>query len=176
MGKKVYLLRHAKSDWSNMALADRDRPLNKRGEKASSLIGARLAEDGFQVDQVICSTAQRAVQTLERVVAAGSFNWQVDYTCCLYGAGANRLLSVIHKQDDKHDSILLVGHNPGLEELALALSFSGDPGLFRKVRKKVPTGSLISLDFNHDSFAQIGVGTGKLVNFMRPKHEFLQPA
>jgi phosphohistidine phosphatase len=159
-----------------MALADRDRPLNKRGEKASSLIGKRLSEEGFTVDHVVCSTAQRAVQTLERVTAAGGFDWPVDYSSCLYGAGANRLLSVIHQQDDSLESILLVGHNPGLEELALALSISGDPGLFKKVRKKVPTGSLISLEFNHDSFSQIGVGTGRLVNFMRPKHEFLQPA
>jgi phosphohistidine phosphatase len=176
MGKKLYLLRHAKSDWSNLALSDRDRPLNRRGEAAATLIGARLAAEGFTVDQVICSPAQRAVQTLERLVASGGFNFPVTYDDCLYGAGASRLLSIIHKQNDAADSLMLVGHNPGLEELALAISMKRKTKLIGKVRKKVPTGSLISLEFDLDSFSKIGASSGCLVGFRRPKHEFLLPA
>lgn len=174
MPKKIYLLRHAKSDWSNLALGDHDRPLNDRGIQAADLIGRKLAASSFSPDAVLCSTAQRAVETLDRLMTAGSFNWHIDLRRNLYHASADRLLTAIHGEDSSVDSILLVGHNPGLQDLALALVSEGDQHVVNKVRKKVPTGAFLCLEFDVADFRDITVGSGRLTSFMRPKHEFLQ--
>lgn len=174
MPKKLYLLRHAKSDWSNLALSDHGRPLNDRGRQASDLIGSRLAQMAFSPDIVLCSTAQRTVETLERLMSAGRFNWHTQKKRDLYHASANRLLKVIHQVDSAQNRLLLVGHNPGIQDLAVALTGDGDADQTYRLGRKLPTGSFVSLEFDVDCFSQISVGTGRLRAFMRPKHEFLQ--
>jgi len=176
VSKRIYLLRHAKSDWMDMALSDHKRPLNERGEKAADLVGCKLALKGFSPDLVYCSTAKRAVETLERVMTSGGFNWHVEHRGSLYGASADTLLTFIHQADPACDALLFVGHNPGFQDLALALAAEEkcDNGKLKKLRKKFPTGAFLCLEFDVDTFPQIAVGGGILKCFMRPKYEFLQ--
>ena len=174
MTKTVYLLRHAKSDWSDLTISDHDRRLNSRGEKASSLIGHKLREMCVSPDTVICSTALRTKLTLNRIMDAGNFNWDPLYKRSLYAAGADRLLTEIHGLPEDQKSVLLVGHNPGIQDLALALAGETDKSTKKRLRKKVPTGAFIRLDFDVNCFKRVAVGRGKLLYFMRPKHEFLQ--
>jgi len=172
--KKIYLLRHAKSDWANMAISDHDRPLNSRGKEAADLIGHKLASFAFAPDIVVCSTALRAMETLDRVRKSGGFAWHVEHRRRLYGASADTLLTAIHRQDSTAKSVFLVGHNPGLQDLALALASNTESDMYHHLDAKLPTGGFLCLEFDVDSFPEISVGSGKLTHFLRPKHEFLR--
>lgn len=172
--KKVYLLRHAKSDWSALSMSDHNRQLNKRGEKAASFIGRKLAEAAFEPGLVLCSTALRATQTLDQLMAAGNFNWHTQHKRSLYHASADTMLTMVHSVSPDVGSVLLVGHNPGMQDLALALTGRSEPATLARLKKKMPTGAFIKLEFNVNCFSQIAVGGGNLTGFMRPKQEFMQ--
>ncbi len=111
--KTLYLLRHAKSDWSDPALPDHDRPLNKRGKRARRALADHVA--GMAVDLVVCSTARRARATAKPVVEA--LGCPVEYDRSVYGAGPDELLDVLHALDDSLGAVMLVGHNPSMEDL-----------------------------------------------------------
>lgn len=173
MSKHLHLLRHAKSEWTATSNRDHDRPLAERGEEAADLIGHRLALEAFSPDLVLCSSALRARQTLSRVADSGGFTWPTLYDEALYGADAQALLAAIAAVDPAVNSLLLVGHNPGLQDLALALSSRGDASLKDRLAHKVPTGAFIEITIDVNSFGEITEGSGTLRRFMRPKHEFL---
>jgi len=111
--KTLYLLRHAKSDWSDPALPDHDRPLNKRGKQGRRAVADHVA--GTAVDLVVCSTARRARSTAKPVVEA--LGCPVDFDGSVYGAGPDELLDVLHALDDGLGAVMLVGHNPSMEDL-----------------------------------------------------------
>lgn len=168
--KTLYFLRHAKSDWTDLSLSDHERPLNARGRRACIKIGLAMRALGIQPSLVLCSTAVRARETLDRVTSAGNLSWPVALEQDLYGAGVDRLLSLIRQQSDTHESLLLVGHNPGFQDLILGLS--GDEaseGLLGRVARKLPTAAFAELVFPEDSFRRVGRGSGKLTQFFRPK-------
>src|SRR5262249_19758866 len=110
--KTLYLLRHAKSDWSDTSLTDHDRPLNKRGKRAPAGVVAHVA--GWNVDLVVCSTARRARQTAKPVIAA--LDCPVQYDPSVYLAAVEDLFAVVRALPDDAERVMLVGHNPSLEE------------------------------------------------------------
>lgn len=168
--KTLYFLRHAKSDWGDMALSDHQRPLNARGRRATAKIGAALRQQGVNPGKVLCSTAVRARETLERVMQAGDFDWPVHYVAELYGASADRILAVIREQPDAQDSLLLVGHNPGFQDIVLGLVDSEEKeGLLERVSRKLPTGAFTHIEFHTDTFRDISLGAGHLADFFKPK-------
>ena len=168
--KTLYFLRHAKSDWSDMSLPDYERPLNERGRRACVKIGLNLQRMAISPDRVLCSTATRAEETLERVMSAGDHTWPVTSESSLYGAGADRILSLIRQQADDYSSLLLVGHNPGFQDLVIGLSGEeAEAGLINRATKKLPTGAFAAISFSEDSFRQIGLGSGCLQQFIKPK-------
>ncbi|MFC3052180.1 SixA phosphatase family protein [Kordiimonas pumila] len=169
--KRLYLLRHAKSDWSNMGLVDHDRILNRRGQKAAALIGQRFKDFGREPDLVVCSTALRARETLDRLMAAGSYNWNVQNEKRLYGASPDTILSIVHQYGASCDTLMLVGHNPGMADVAKALAGDAKPGLLERLISKVPTGAMITLEFDIPSFQGVRAKSGMLTQFLRPKHE-----
>lgn len=169
--KKLYLLRHAKSDWSNLGVSDHDRVLNKRGRKASTLLGYRFREFGLRPDTVVCSTAARARETLDRAMDAGQLDWHVATDPRLYGASPDTILTIIHEYGDSADSLMLVGHNPGFADVAKALAGEAKQGMLERLRHKVPTGALITLKFDVNSFRDVRAQSGVLTHFLRPKHE-----
>ncbi len=168
--KTLYFLRHAKSDWSDYSLSDHERPLNARGRRACIKMGREMHRLAVAPDMALCSTATRAQETLERVMSAGDLSWPVTSEGSLYGASADRILSLIRQQSDDHDSLLLVGHNPGFHDLVVGLSGSeADEGLLARALRKLPTGAFAQISFSENTFQTIGLGGGRLVRFLKPK-------
>lgn len=168
--KTLYFMRHAKSDWSDGTLSDHDRPLNARGRRAAAKMGAILQRLDVNPDVVLCSTAVRACETLSRVMSAGNFNWPIVKEQRLYGAGADAILQVIRQQPATSSSILLVGHNPGFEDLVVGLS---DPATnissYMRIKKKYPTAAFAAVMFDVDVFQDVSLGRGTLRQFIKPK-------
>lgn len=137
--KRLWLLRHAKSSWDDPALADHDRPLAPRGRKAAELIGAHLRREQIRASLVVCSSALRARETLELIRASGEIRIERE----LYAATANQLLERLHRVPDELDAVMLIGHNPGIQDLTVGLL--GDAG--GPPARKFPTGALATLTF-----------------------------
>lgn len=120
--KTITLLRHAKSDWGNSQLEDHERPLNARGRRAAPLIGRYIAENELAPDVILASTALRAQQTLDLVVSQWSHRPPEIYCSQnLYLASPQAILSEVAKLSYAWKSVLVVGHNPGMGELASIL-------------------------------------------------------
>ena len=141
--RQLHLLRHAKSSWDEPGLDDHERPLARRGERACRRLAERISRDGPHPQLVLCSTATRARQTLELLRAALG-DTQVTFEDGLYHASAQALLERIRALDPELDEILLVGHNPGLQDLALLVAA---PSAKRaRIEEKLPTGALVTLE------------------------------
>ena len=161
--KRLYLLRHAKSSWDEPGLADRDRPLAPRGRRASKVMSEYLRDEGISPELVLCSPSQRTRETLERI---GIDDSRVRIEDDLYGASAGDLLAVLNRVADDVDSVMLIGHNPGIQDLAIQLAGPG-PEIAR-VRQKFPTAALAALE--HDgTWTQLTPGSAELVAFVKPK-------
>jgi len=118
----LYLLRHAKSSWDDASQQDFERPLNNRGRKACAVIGEVIEEKGIDFDLVLVSTALRTRQTIELVKEWAKLRGEVRYDERIYEATVSQLLEVISQVDNDRKSVLLVGHNPGLEGLLTLLT------------------------------------------------------
>jgi phosphohistidine phosphatase len=149
----LYLLRHAKSSWEFFDLPDHDRPLAPRGKRAAKAMARHLREQGIVPELVLCSTATRARETLERV---GLGDGNVAFESGLYGASAATLLRRLDDVDA--ESVMLVGHNPGLHDLALRM-LRNPPA---ELEAKFPTGALVAMELGDD-------GTAELLEFTRPR-------
>src|SRR5262249_9496945 len=125
--RTLWLLRHAKASTGSDGLADRDRPLNARGRDAAARIGRHLAERGAHPDLVLCSPSVRTRETLDLVSAALGADLAIDFDSELYLASELDLQRRVEQVQDSASSVLLVGHNPGVAELALRLAVRGDP-------------------------------------------------
>jgi len=168
--KTLFLLRHAKSSWDDPSLGDHDRPLNARGEKAATLVGAYLSKHHAHIDLVLCSTAVRAVETRKRVMTAiGAPYPPVEHERGLYLCGAHTLLERLRDAPDSATGLMLVAHNPDLHELANALTGSGDHGLRHDLADKFPTGACAVLVFETLRWADLEMGAGRLADFVQPR-------
>ena len=164
--RRLYLLRHAKSSWKEAGLPDRERPLAPRGRRAAKAMARHLADAGIEPQLVLCSPARRSLETLEHVRAAlGGAEVQVEPE--LYGTGAAALLGRLQRVPDAVGSVMLIGHNPALQHVALELARPGPAR--REVAAKYPTGALIELELPADSWAGVAGVDGELVTFVRPR-------
>lgn len=120
--KTLLLLRHAKSSWKDADALDFERPLNGRGKKAAPLVGRLLRERKIEPELILCSPAERARQTASLVVEAASLACAVRFDERIYEASAARLLEVVSQVEEEAQTLLLVGHNPGLEGLLALLT------------------------------------------------------
>src|SRR6266576_2330919 len=120
--KRLFLLRHAKSSWDDAELADHDRPLAPRGRRAAKLIAEHLRRQSVPPALVLCSSAQRTRETLDRIAPALGEEVPVQIERELYAASEQRLLERLRAITGGVESMLLIGHNPGLEQLALSLA------------------------------------------------------
>jgi phosphohistidine phosphatase len=134
--KSLIVLRHAKSSWTDPELTDQERPLKKRGRKASVLIGDFLRDQRLKPDLVLCSTARRAVETVELVLETAGFDVETKYDDRLYLATPTLCVEVVAEVDSRKKRVLLVGHNPGLEDLLNRLT---------GVRELMPTAALAEI-------------------------------
>jgi phosphohistidine phosphatase len=159
--KSVLLLRHAKSSWKQPKLADHNRPLNKRGKRDAPLMGRLLKKKGLVPDIIISSTAIRARATAEAVAKASSYKGEIFLNKSLYAAGPDAYLNVMHHLSNEYVRALIIGHNPGLEELVEMLT--GEIHL-------MPTCSLAHVKFRVDKWSDIDNKIkGKVAGIWRPR-------
>ena len=166
--KKLTLLRHAKSGWDDPVSRDFDRPLNPRGRRAARTVGREMKAQGLAFDLVLASPARRVVETLEEV-EAGFGPLRADYDQRLYLATTATLLEIVRSAPDEIERLLVVGHNPGLEELALCLSRSDGSGLRGEVELKYPTGTVAEVELPVGRWAEAKAGIGRIARFIRPR-------
>jgi phosphohistidine phosphatase len=158
----LLLLRHAKSSWDDPGLADHDRPLAPRGRKAAKRIGRHLRDQGPEVSLALCSSARRARDTLSLVAPGGDIEIEIEPE--LYGAGAGELLERLRRVPDDAGTVMLVGHNPAIQELLVSLA--RDPGDLAV--RKFPTGALATLAVN-GSWGALAAGQAELAALVVPR-------
>lgn len=159
--KTLLLLRHAKSSWDDPGLDDHDRPLNKRGRKAAPRMGQLIRDEGLEPDAIVTSSAERARTTAGAVCEALGYQGAVDETRELYLAAPAAYLRVIQQLPDDAERALLVGHNPGLEDLLEALS--GDA-------RRLPTAALAALELDAKHWRDVELdGRARSVRVWRVK-------
>jgi len=173
--KTLTLLRHAKSGWNDPVARDFDRPLNAKGRRAAQRIGAYLREQHLRFDHVAASPAVRVVETLEQLAEGSGAAINPAWDKRIYLASAMSLLDVIQESDDAYDDLLLVGHNPGLEDLVLMLVPDQTGCDAREqVEEKFPTASIAQITFPVDRWEDVRANSGELARFVRPRD--LDPA
>ncbi|HEY59671.1 MAG TPA: histidine phosphatase family protein [Anaerolineae bacterium] len=159
--KKIFLMRHAKSSWKNSKLPDHERPLKKRGQKNAKSMGKFLKAKKHVPDIVLCSTAERAVQTANILTKACGYDKEVIYTDKLYMAEPSNIFEILHDQPDKAKNIMIIGHNPGMEAFLQILT--------GKV-ETLPTASIAYLNLSIKKWANLNQKVeAKLKKLWRPK-------
>jgi len=166
--KILTLLRHAKSGWDDPVSRDFDRPLNPRGRRAARTVGAEMKALDLAFDLVLASPARRVVETLEEVESAyGPLRARPDER--LYLASAATLVEIVRATPEDAGRLLLVGHNPGLEEIALRLSRRDSDPLRGEIEVKYPTGTLVEIELPIDHWSDMRKGEGRIVRLIRPR-------
>jgi phosphohistidine phosphatase len=153
--KLLYLLRHAKSSWDDLGLADHDRPLAPRGRHAAELMAAHLKSERMEPQLVLCSSARRTRETLERVAPGG----EVSIEAGLYGATHGAIVERLRGVPETVGSVMVIGHNPAMQSLVLDLTGTD---------RKFPTGALATIEFD-GPWNGLAAGGGRLADFVRPK-------
>ncbi|GLK81144.1 SixA phosphatase family protein [Methylopila turkensis] len=166
--RRLILFRHAKSDWSS-SVDDHDRGLAPRGRRAAGPMGAWLAGRGFRPDLVVCSTALRAARTWNLARAAFTPAPATELTDEIYEAGDRALLEVVRRTPQEVQTLMLVGHNPGLADLTERLAGSGDSEARRALSVKFPTAAIAVLDVPFDAWEAVAPGSARLDRFVTPK-------
>lgn len=165
--KRLYLLRHAKSSWDDPGLADHDRPLAPRGRRAADRLARHCKREGIRPALVLCSSATRARDTLERIRPGLGPQTRVEADPRLYAASATELLERLRRLPDALPSVMLVGHNPGLQELALLLVREGAGR--ERLEGKLPTGALAILTLRRLTWSGLHPGDAELTELVRPR-------
>jgi phosphohistidine phosphatase len=166
---ELLLLRHAKSAWDQPGLDDHERDLAPRGVAAAKRMGRVLRDEGWRPDLVLCSTAIRARHTWDLAAAALGAEPEVKHLDGLYLASAGRLLEAIRRQPPACRRMLLIGHNPGMQALAVRLADDGQAEDLASLRAKLPTAALVRLAFTGDDWRAVGDGRGRLMQLIRPR-------
>lgn len=159
--KTLLLLRHAKSSWKDTSLADHDRPLNKRGKRDAPRMGELLRDEGLIPGLIVSSTAKRARRTAKRAAKGSGYSGEVQLSETLYHAGPEEFIQVLRDLPEKYESVMLVGHNPGLEEFLEGLT-----GAYRRL----PTAALAQIHLEISGWSSFEPHSrGRLMNLWLPK-------
>ncbi|WP_380784937.1 SixA phosphatase family protein [Sphingomonas sp. R86521] len=167
--KTLTLLRHAKSGWDDPVARDYDRPLNGKGKRAAAMVGRHMRTLGLEFDQVVASPALRVTETLDEIVSGYGRTLAPVWDRRMYLASAATLLDIVHGLSADVDQVLLVGHNPGLEDLVLLLVPDTIDPHRDAVEDKYPTASLAELAFDVDAWADVVAGGARFSRFVRPR-------
>ena len=173
--KILGLFRHAKSDWHDARLRDFDRPLNGRGRKGAKIMGKHIVKYGQKWDRILASPAARSAETIEIASAGTSGLLPINWDRRIYLASSATLLDVLREQDDTLGSILVVGHNPSLEDMIFDLvPADGSSPLREVVEEKFPTAAFAVMEVDVERWADLSDGSARLVHLTRPRD--LDPA
>lgn len=158
--RTLYLLRHAKSSWKDANLADFDRPLSGRGRRAAETVGLFLKDKEITLGLVVGSPAVRARQTIEIVLRSAKQRPELRFDERIYEATVGRLLEIVSQLENEHKAVLLVGHNPGMQELLALLTGQSE---------EYPTAALAKIAFKNLKWAEVGNKKGSLEWLVKPK-------
>jgi phosphohistidine phosphatase len=181
--KILGLFRHAKSDWDDPRARDFDRPLNARGRKGAALMGRHIRdwcqERGLRWDRILGSPAVRTSETMEIAAqeypGGGRLRYVINWDRRIYLASSATLIDILREQDAAIDTVLMSGHNPGLEDLIFDLvPDDGASPLRDRVEEKFPTASFAVLELDVADWADVGPGCAAFIHLMRPRD--LDPA
>ncbi len=167
--KTLLLLRHAKSSWTDPRMDEHDRPLNDRGRLSAPVIGQYILDRGLIPDLILTSTAKRCQQTLERLLAIWPREPAHQSEKGLYLAAAHKIMERLNKVDDSINRLLILGHNPGLEDLAVELAAGGDSAAMRRMGDKFPTSALAVIAFDIARWSMLERARGTLLTFVSPR-------
>lgn len=167
--RTLYLLRHAKSDWDESSTADFDRPLSKRGFSAAPRMGLFMQENKFAPERIFCSSAKRTRQTLGALQPYLGDCTDVQFMERIYTGGAQEYFNLLRNHGENAQSLMLIGHNPSIQGLALALSGSGDETARQQMATKYPTAGLSVIQFKIDNWSEIAESSGHLELFVTPR-------
>jgi phosphohistidine phosphatase len=175
--KRLVTFRHAKSGWDQPATRDFDRALNDKGKRAAAVMGRYMRGEALTFDQITASPAVRVTETLDAMFDGYGRRLSPVWDRRVYLASEATLLEVVQETDDAIGTLMLAGHNPGIEELVLLLSTAeGEEEIAARdsVEEKYPTAAVAELRFDVASWAEVAEGGGHLVRFVRPRD--LDPA
>jgi phosphohistidine phosphatase len=158
--KKLFIIRHGKSDWSDDSLNDFDRPLNKRGFKNVPFMAKLLKKKDVKPDFILSSPAKRALETAQIIAKKVGYKKTISTNPDIYEAESKTLEKIIGDIDDKKKIVFLIGHNPGLSDLISILS---------KMDKDIPTCAVIEIDFDTNSWKKISKKNSKIISYEYPK-------
>ena len=160
--KTLFLMRHAKSSWNNTNLSDFERPLNERGLRAAPHIGKIMFERQLQPELLVSSPAERAKQTAQLIKETVPIAGEIQFDKRIYEASVPTLLQILSETDEQFESVMLVGHNPGFENLLMILTGELQP---------MPTAALAVIDLSINNWREINADCGTLRILIRPKDE-----
>ena len=166
---RLLLLRHAKSSWDVPGQADFDRTLATRGRRAATMIGEHLSTHRLIPDRILCSSARRTRETLIGILPMIASDVDIRITRDLYEVGTDAYIDTITALGGGARTLLLIGHNPTVQETALELIGSGNPALGEEIGEKYPTAGLAVIDFEIHKWSEMRPRTGRVVAFFRPR-------
>lgn len=166
---RLLLLRHAKSSWDAVGLADFDRPLNARGRRAATMMGRHIAAHALAPDRIVCSTARRTRETLAGLLPYLDGETDMRLTRDLYETGSAEYLDVIRAFGGSARVLLVIGHNPAMQDTAVEAVGSGNPVLTEAIRADYPTAALAVIDFPEKRWSEVSPRGGRVVAFFRPR-------
>ena len=167
--RRLILFRHAKAERSEPGQEDRARVLVERGRKDAGTIGAYMASHSLVPDQVVISPAARTQETWKHAAAAFKLAPAAITAEPLYDATPHAIFALIREAPATAHTLLVIGHNPGLHEVALMLIASGDIETRERLRENLPTAGLVIIDFAFDDWSRLHPQSGRLERFVSPK-------
>jgi phosphohistidine phosphatase len=167
--RRLLLFRHAAAEPADAATSDLQRALTAQGRSDAAVIGAYLASHVFRPDRVLVSPATRTRETWQQAMAALQTAPEPAFDARLHSATAQTLFAVIKETPDQSRTLLVLGHNPGLHELAMLLIATGEIDLRERLRENFPTAGLAVIDFALDGWAKLHARAGRLERFVSPR-------
>jgi len=158
--KKLFIIRHAKSDWDDSTLDDYDRPLNKKGEKNAPFMGQLLKNKNIKPDLIISSPALRAITTAKLIAKEVNYEKAITPNQYVYEAFVNTLQEIVEYIHDSNDTVFLVGHNPGVSALAYMLC---------DLKESLPTCAIVEIQFDCNSWLDVCKSNSTLLSYEYPK-------
>ena len=168
---RLYLIRHAEAEGADDDLPDHDRPLTGDGQQQARALGVWLAQRGVRPSLVYCSSARRALETAREMLSELPRGAEPNTSRDLYLASARQLLELVRETPSAHASLWIVGHNPGMAELALRLAGQGESQALRRMAARFPPAACAQITFSHDGWHAIEPGAGKLAGYWTPAVE-----
>ncbi|GGB37244.1 phosphoglycerate mutase [Roseibium aquae] len=167
--KRLILYRHAKSDWGDPALADKDRPLNERGRQAAPVMAAYLREQNLNPDRILCSTSLRTRETLAPLLLHLTREVEIHLLDALYDDHGLDYLPILRRHAAPADVVMIIGHNPAMDATAYSLVQTREGPVWQDMSAKFPTGAIAVLDFAIADWRDLTVESGQLVSFAKPR-------